>query len=238
MKRIDNSTAVDDLFTDGNPATGTPATVLPAQWLNVVQEEIAYVIEQASITLDQTGADTTQLHDAILALTESGDGGSVPSGAIMDYAGATAPAGWLWCAGQAVSRDTYADLFSALGTVWGAGDGSTTFNLPDLRGRVAAGKDDMNGTAAERLVDEIDGDALGAYGGAEQHTLVAGELPSVRPTFKRNNQQNVADGSDGSHSVYDYTNGITPAISGAALGSDDPHNNLQPTAIVNKIIKT
>lgn len=69
MKRIDNATAtVDDLFTDGNPGTGTPATIVDAEWLNVLQEEVAEVIEQASISLDQTGADTTQLYDAVIAL--------------------------------------------------------------------------------------------------------------------------------------------------------------------------
>src|SRR5262249_11927993 len=67
------------------------------------------------------------------------------TGTIVDFAGATAPAGTLLCYGQQISRTTYAGLFAALGTVHGAGDGSTTFNLPDLRGRVTAGKSDMGG---------------------------------------------------------------------------------------------
>lgn len=69
----------------------------------------------------------------------------------LPYAGPTAPSGWLLCFGQAVSRVTYAALFAAIGTSHGAGDGSTTFNLPDMRGRVPAGKDDMGGTAAGNL---------------------------------------------------------------------------------------
>jgi microcystin-dependent protein len=77
--------------------------------------------------------------------------GGVPTGSMMAYAGSSAPSGWLLCAGQAVSRTTYAALFSAISTAYGAGDGSTTFNLPDLRGRIPAGKDDMGGTAASRL---------------------------------------------------------------------------------------
>lgn len=69
MKRIDNSTAtVDNLFTEGNPSTATPATVLAAQWLNVIQEELANVVEAAGLTLDQTGADDTQLLQAILGI--------------------------------------------------------------------------------------------------------------------------------------------------------------------------
>ena len=63
-----------------------------------------------------------------------------PTGTVLDYAGATAPSGFLECDGSAVSRTTYASLFSVLSTVYGAGNGSTTFNLPDLRGRFALGR--------------------------------------------------------------------------------------------------
>lgn len=66
MKRIDNATSVDSRFTQGDPATGTPATIVPAWWLNQVQEELATVIEEAGIALD--GEDTTQLYEAIAAL--------------------------------------------------------------------------------------------------------------------------------------------------------------------------
>lgn len=80
---------------------------------------------------------------------------SVPIGAISQYAGATAPSGWLFCAGDAVSRVTYKSLFEVIGTTYGSGDGSTTFNLPDLRERFAYGK----ATAG----------VLGATGGAAGH---------------------------------------------------------------------
>lgn len=63
----------------------------------------------------------------------------VPPGVVANYAGSSAPAGWLMCDGSAVSRSTYAALFAAISTTWGAGDGSTTFNLPDPRGRVGVG---------------------------------------------------------------------------------------------------
>lgn len=66
--------------------------------------------------------------------------GNMPAGVIMDYAGSSVPTGWLECDGSAVSRTTYADLFTAIGTVWGAGDTSSTFNLPDLRGRTRIGR--------------------------------------------------------------------------------------------------
>src|SRR5262245_45971339 len=63
-------------------------------------------------------------------------GGGTPIGAVIDYAGASAPSKWLLCYGQAVSRTTYAALFDVLSTTYGVGDGSSTFNVPDLRGRV------------------------------------------------------------------------------------------------------
>jgi microcystin-dependent protein len=75
----------------------------------------------------------------------------VPAGTIVAFAGATAPPGWLLCDGSAVSRAMYASLFAAIATTYGAGDGSTTFNLPDLRGRTAVGRDDLGGVAANRI---------------------------------------------------------------------------------------
>ena len=101
---------------------------------------------------------------------------SVPVGTVEAYAGSTTPAGWLLAYGQTVSRTTYADLFTAIGTTHGAGDGSTTFTLPDMRGRAIAGKDDMGGSAASRItagVTGVTGTTLGSAGGnqnAASHT--------------------------------------------------------------------
>jgi microcystin-dependent protein len=65
----------------------------------------------------------------------------VPAGTILPFGGAAAPSGWLLCDGSAVSRSTYASLFSSISTAWGYGDNSTTFNLPDMRGRFPRGRD-------------------------------------------------------------------------------------------------
>jgi microcystin-dependent protein len=94
--------------------------------------------------------------------------GAVQIGAGMDFWGTTAPPRWLFPYGQAISRTTYAALFAVLGTTYGAGDGSTTFNLPDKRGRSSIGKDDMGGAAASRVtaaVSGVNGTTLGAAGG-------------------------------------------------------------------------
>jgi microcystin-dependent protein len=105
----------------------------------------------------------------------------LPFGMVVDYAGSSAPSLWLLCYGQAVSRTTYADLFAAISTTYGTGDGSTTFNLPDCRGRVVAGQDDMGGVSANRLTgltNGVNGDTLGASGGLETFTLATANLPA------------------------------------------------------------
>lgn len=119
------------------------------------------------------------------------------SGAVLPFAGANAPTGWLMCDGSAVSRTTFAELFASIGTTYGTGDGSTTFNLPDLRGRVAAGKDNMGGTPANRLTAAgagITGTSLGATGGNQTHTLTTAQMPA--------HNHAVSDPGH-AHSVYD-----------------------------------
>lgn len=84
--------------------------------------------------------DTAQLASGSVSQAKLAAGVYVPIGGIVQFGGSTAPSNWLICNGDAVSRTTYADLFTALSTSYGSGDGSTTFNLPDLRGRMAVGK--------------------------------------------------------------------------------------------------
>lgn len=86
------------------------------------------------------------------------------AGIVMPFAGTTAPQGWLLCDGSAVSRTTYSALFAVIGTTYGAGDGSTTFNIPNLAGRVVIGSSQSH--------------ALGTTGGAETVTITAGQIPS------------------------------------------------------------
>ena len=160
-----------------------------------------------------------------------------PPGVILPFAGATAPDGFLLCYGQAVSRNTYSDLFAAIGTTYGVGDGSTTFNVPDLRGRVAAGKDDMGGTAANRITNGgsgIVGTALGAAGGAETHTLTTGQIPPHNHTVVGGDTTPAsftsrAGQGDGNNN-YNWNSG--------SAGGGGAHNNTQPTIVLNHIIST
>lgn len=109
--------------------------------------------------------------------------GMTPTGTVESFAGSSAPTGWLLCHGQslnATSNPQYADLWGVLGTTYG-GSGITAFNLPDLRGRSVAGKDDMGGSAANRITNAasgITGTSLGANGGAQTHTMSSTEMPS------------------------------------------------------------
>ena len=108
-----------------------------------------------------------------MSMTISGDAGitfpngstqtaaaSLPAGVVLHFANSSAPSGWLECNGTAVSRTTYASLFSAIGTVYGAGDGSTTFNLPDLRGQFLRGWDNGAGVDPARAIGSSQTDTM------------------------------------------------------------------------------
>ncbi len=99
----------------------------------------------------------------------------IPSGTVTDFAGTSAPTGWLECGGAAVSRTTYAALFSAIGTTWGAGDGSTTFNLPNLNGRMTIGR---NGS-----ISGITATTVGATQGAAAVTIAIANMPTHNHTI-------------------------------------------------------
>lgn len=193
--------------------------------------------------------------------------GFLPPGCVMPYAGSTSPAGWLLCAGQAVSRTEYGALFAVVGTTYGTGDGSTTFNLPDLRGRTVAGVDNMGGTAASRLTaTTISSGATtrGNAGGAETHTLTSAEsgVPAHQHTQAAHQHYISENGSNGTRMGGHFTNGsggirvsstqsstndngaaaitesATPTINNnTTANASSAHNNVQPTMVMNYIIK-
>lgn len=178
-------------------------------------------------------ADTLDLSLKTLTLPA---GAAVPSGSIVSFGGASAPSGWLLCYGQAISRTTYAALFAAIGVTHGAGDGSTTFAIPDLRGRVPGGKDDMGGTAASRLTTAgsgVDGATLGAAGGAQTHTLTAAQMPAHTHTASA-----VVSGDGTKGLVNDGGVMQSQTLTTSSAGSGSSHNNTQPTIVLNYIIKT
>jgi len=195
---------------------------------------------------------TSNIQAQINAITASG---TVPAGGMMDFGGTVAPTGWLLCDGSAVSRSTYANLFSAISTTWGAGDGSTTFNVPNMTRRTGMGS---GGSGTGTI-----GNAVGNTGGEEGHTLTQSELSVALGTASssvtdpghvhsltgRNaggaqnlifaNTGNSAAGSTNlSGSVGSATTGISVGTTITNALGGNAHNNIQPSAIVLKIIKT
>lgn len=190
----------------------------------------------------------------------------VPLGGIIDYMGASAPnSSFALPQGQAISRTTYATLFSLISTTFGSGDGSTTFNIPDLVGRVTA----MRDVGSARLSSSYFGGnpaTLGAVGGLESHTLAAAQIPSITSTASPsltvsvNSANWVASSSTDSTAINPPSggggSGITASLSGGLVSkiassgsatgtvsstsnntSGSAHNNVQPTMILNKIVR-
>lgn len=151
----------------------------------------------------------------------------VPVGAMLIWLTDTAPNGWHLCYGQAISRTTYARLFALLGTTFGIGDGTTTFNLPDLRGRLPLGQDDMGGVSANRVTN-AQADSIGGAAGAENHTLITAEMPAHTHTVK-------IGGASGNYSQ-EITLGSSTFDTGST-GGGAAHNNVQPYLTTNYIIK-
>jgi microcystin-dependent protein len=183
-------------------------------------------------------------------------------GLVLPFAGSSAPTGWLLCYGQAVSRTTYSNLYAVVSTNYGTGDGSTTFNLPDLRGRVVVGLDNMGGSAANRITSAnsgIVGSNLGAVGGVESVTLSSNQcgIPvhnhSITDPGHSHGSTACSFGNNvGGTGLYNPTNANTISIwatptytsntgitinNSTATNAAASHNNVQPSLIMNYIIK-
>ena len=220
-------------------------------------------VKQTGITSNELAANsviTAKIQDgAVTAAKLDSAAVSVlmPTSTILPYAGSAAPTGYFLCDGSAKSRTTYAGLFAIIGTTYGAGNGSTTFNIPDLRGRVIAGLDSDSGGFADRLTTgsaaDLNGRLLGANNGnpgdtgrgtngAQEHLLTASELPQHTHTFSGTvSLDGTAAGTPPTEIMMDNDgNGTASNVTTANGGNagDQAHNNVQPTIILNYIIKT
>lgn len=134
-------------------------------------------------------------------------GGSAPAGSVIDFAGSSAPSGWLICDGSVISRTTYAALFAAIGTTWGVGDGSTTFGIPDARGVFIRGAGvngtllDANGTGFTGTLGTYQNDKMQGHYHASSKVDAGAQSNSGSGVFSGNSTSTVGapitDGSNG-----------------------------------------
>ena len=214
----------------GNADVGGYMTAAGAVQGNTVQANTQLQLPTGTIT--DNGANTINVFTSV-----------VPTGSVFPFAGTGAP-GYLWADGQAVSRATYADLFAAIGTTYGIGDGATTFNVPDLRGRVMAGYEG----------GDPDFGTIGGTGGVKDVALTEGEMPAHRHYGFGESFGGWPWGqilglgaailgcgdSDGNNYLYGTTSTGGAAVGdldSAVLGDGDPHTNLQPYLTMRWIIK-
>lgn len=154
----------------------------------------------------------------------------VPTGSVLPYAGVSAPAGWLLCDGAYYNSTTYAALFAVLGGNFGYS--APNFAVPDLRGRVPVGKDNMGGTAANRITiggSGIAGTTLAASGGVESVTLSINQIPAHTHSYAWYQGGGGGGKTDGGGGVAGTT---------GSAGGGQAHTNTQPSLILNYIIKT
>ena len=168
---------------------------------------------------------------------------TVPIGAVQQFAGSTAPDKYLMCDGTAYSRTTYATLFNTIGTTYGSGDGSTTFNVPNLQGRVIVGQNASDTDTTNSFA------TLGATGGEKTHQLTIAEMPSHTHTQNAHKHligaQNITySGSYLASTSYGKTDGTNvPRYSQSVTatnqntGGNGAHNNVQPYIVMNYIIR-
>jgi microcystin-dependent protein len=254
-------TAVLPLANDGFTFQNDPDTGISRSAANTMSHECG---GSEVMNVSATGVSVTGAVSATGIIKQSGFP-ILPVGlGPLPWSGLSAPAGWVLCYGQALSRTTYASLWAfaqaeiaAGNTLYGNGDGTTTFTIADMRGRVPGGKDNMGGTAASRLTAVglgVAGTTLGNAGSTESYSLVTGNLPPYTPSGaiagtslvgwsydgyqppgggSRNAVNLISNVSLGNSASLNLTGTFTGAAQG---GTSAAFSRCQPTIITNYII--
>jgi microcystin-dependent protein len=264
-----------------SPTAGQVLTYNGTLWANAsasggatVSDNVPSSPTAGQVWFESDTGKTFVYYDSYWVEISGGRGDSNPVGAVTAFAGATAPTGWLLCAGQTVSRTVYASLFTVVGTTYNiGGEAGTDFRLPDLRGRTVAGIDNMGGTDAGRL--DI-ANSSGTVVGSQYVTLSEAQIPSHTHiqnahTHTQNahghflgpgqsfgmSGTNFGGGNNGGVATFavnvqfinqgTYQGGYLATDSTATnqnttatnqnTGGGGAHNNMQPTMVLNYIIK-
>jgi microcystin-dependent protein len=190
-------------------------------------------VDPSNLGCDAIRVLSDRVEDMVNALCQADS--LLPTGIVVPYGGdeGDVPVGWLLCDGSEVSRATYDSLFLVVGEIYGAGDMTTTFNIPDLRGRIPLGADNMGGSSADR-VTATQADNLGQSSGAETHAVTIPEMPahthSITGFFGGGGTPWLARAAD-------FTQNVIVRTTLQTAGSDTPHKNMQPYQTTNFIIK-
>ena len=226
MLRYNTSLNVFERYENGAWVLSTHLTALTAT--GAARGDLVFIDSNGNLKLLAAGTDGHHLRAKGANADPIWEATVIPAGTIHDFAGTTTPAGFLTCDGSAVSRTTYASLFTAIGTTWGTGNGATTFNVPDLRRHTTIG------SAGTQVSGP--GTSVGNTGGAETHTLTTSELPSHLHALLPLHQSGGTSSATLAYRTILTTNPVT--LSTNTTGGGGAHNSMQPSAVVLKIIKT
>lgn len=236
---IDANTAQEATFTGQKSGN----TYIDCKW---TEGNLGVGHSNGAPVIDYDSATHYNLLTKAMRLEHNDDGSHkdvvTPSGAIIGFGGSTAPSGWALCEGQAISRTSFAKLFAAIGTAYGVGDGTTTFNVPNLKGKMPVGRD----------AAQTEFDVLAETGGAKTHTLTVAQIPvhthtNVWRAFMPSGTGSLVVNDSGGDATL-----ISDNASGGVNGSDvagnpsivnntgggTSHPILNPYIVINYIIKT
>lgn len=239
-RRIISNTATQLVISDAwgtNPAAGSGYSIVTETGFSFPFTANVAASPDADAAIASTG-DFSVLTSAIatayglesrIAALETGILDPAPLvGEIKAWAGSTAPGGYLLCDGSAVSRTTYSTLFALIGTTYGAGDGSTTFNVPNCKGRSLIGYDST----------QTEFNALGKTGGEKTHIITVNELPNHNHGLDNQRYAYYSSGGTDGITATNKSLGIgILAANSAPQGGGAAHNNLHPYMVANYIIR-
>jgi microcystin-dependent protein len=190
---LETGTYIDDLVSSNPPQSDS--LTQSAGHLRLIKSTLLATFPNITGAVSATHTEIDAAVDAVQAAQY------IPAGSILPFAGSSTPSGYLLCYGQAVSRTTYSGLYTALGTTWGSGDGTTTFNVPDFRDRMLVGKADMGGVDAAIIDSLLTSTTLGATydgeGAIDTITLAEANLPAHTHSISGTCSGTTA--SDGTH---------------------------------------